>query len=269
MNRRTVKRFFAASVLAGLSTYAIAPGVSRVRAASPNSTARHELNAVLPEVTFNGVALTDSLDFIRDVSGLNLTVNWKALEEAGITRDTPVTLRLRSIPVRKALQMVLSEAGGGDKLTYDMDDGVLEVTTTELADQRMFTKVYPVEDLIMDIPDFTDAPVFDLSSLSQQSQQMGQQAGMGGMGGAGGGGGGQQGGLFGGGSGGSGGSSQKEAPGKTKQERAQDLMDLIRSVVQPEVWQENGGKAAIRYFNGNLIVTAPRSVQEAIGGAVD
>ena len=37
----------------------------------------------------------------------------------------------------------------------------------------MYTKVYPIEDLIMEIPDFTDAPTFDLSSLSQQNNSGG------------------------------------------------------------------------------------------------
>jgi hypothetical protein len=31
----------------------------------------------------------------------------------------------------------------------------------------------------------------------------------------------------------------------------------------------NGGTAAIRFFNGSLIVTAPRSVHESLGGLVD
>jgi hypothetical protein len=41
---------------------------------------------------------------------------------------------------------------------------------------------------------------------------------------------------------------------------------MIRETVRPEIWRENGGAASIRFYNGNLIVTAPRSVQEAIGG---
>ncbi len=39
--------------------------------------------------------------------------------------------------------------------------------------------------------------------------------------------------------------------------------------VEPEVWRENGGTASIRYFRGRLIITAPRSVHEQIGGAID
>jgi hypothetical protein len=56
---------------------------------------------------------------------------------------------------------------------------------------------------------------------------------------------------------------------KTKQERADDLVTLVRETIRPEIWKENGGTAAVRYYNGNLIVTAPRSVQEAIGGPLE
>src|SRR5665213_573341 len=57
--------------------------------------------------------------------------------------DTSVTVRLRSVSLRKALDMVLQEAGGGDKLAYDLDQGVIAITTRELADARMYTRVYP------------------------------------------------------------------------------------------------------------------------------
>ena len=55
----------------------------------------------------------------------------------------------------------------------------------------------------------------------------------------------------------------------TRTDRAQALVDVITSTIQPEIWQANGGTAAIRFFNGSLIVTAPRSVHEALGGMVD
>jgi hypothetical protein len=49
------------------------------------------------------------------------------------------------------------------------------------------------------------------------------------------------------------------------QERGEKLVQLIMMLVSPEVWVENGGFSRIRYFNGTLIVTAPRSVQAQIG----
>ncbi len=145
---------------------------------------RQQLNATLPEIPLNGVPFTDAIDFLRDVSGANITVNWKALEEVGINKDVPINVRLRSVSLRKALQLVISEAGGGDKLTYDLDQNVIEVTTRELADARMFTKVYPIQDLIMEIPDFVDAPDISLNTTSNNTaQNPGSAGGAGGGGG--------------------------------------------------------------------------------------
>jgi general secretion pathway protein D len=191
-------------------------------------------------------------------------VNWKAVETAGVTKDTPINIHLAGITLRKALDMVLNDASGGDAITYYIDQGVIEITTREIADRAMVTRVYPVDDLLMEIPDFTDAPTFSLDA-SQQGQ--------------GGGGGGQA--L---GQGGGGGQIQVtntvfqnanqqgqngRNQGKTKAERAQDLVDLIQAIIFPDIWKENGGIASIRYFNGMLVVTAPRSVQDAIGGDYD
>ena len=55
---------------------------------------------------------------------------------------------------------------------------------------------------------------------------------------------------------------------RTVQERGDDLVTLIREVVRPSIWRENGGTASIKFFSGKLIVTAPISVHEAIGGPV-
>ena len=253
-----MRRLFASSLVA----VSLALAFAAVPAPASGSV-KQMLNTNLPEVRFNGVALTDAIDFLRDISGANLVVNWKALEEAGITKDTQLNIRLRGVSLKKALTMVLAEAGGGDKLTYDVDEGVIQVTTRELADEKMITRVYPVQDLLMEIPDFTDAPDFSLNSTSNNQNQSPQ--GGGGIGASGGTQGQHTNSLFGGDST----TTKKDDEGKTKAERTQDLLDMIRAVIYPDVWQENGGKAAIRMWNGNLIVTAPRSVQEALGGTFD
>jgi hypothetical protein len=76
-----------------------------------------------------------------------------------------------------------------------------------------------------------------------------------------------------GGGGGSGGQTlqggQNNTQGKTIDDKADQLIKLIETVVRPEIWRDNGGVASMAFLNGNLIVTAPRSVQEAIGGPVD
>ena len=95
-------------------------------------------------------------------------MNWKALEGAGVTRDAQINMHLTGITLRKAMEMVLTEASGGDTLSYVVDQGVIEITTRDLADHMMVTRVYPVEDLLMVIPDFTDAPQFSLDASQNQ-----------------------------------------------------------------------------------------------------
>jgi uncharacterized membrane protein YgcG len=217
---------------------------------SAADAARLSLNRTLPTMNFAGVALVDAIDFLRDVSNANIHVDWRALETAGVGKDTVVNLRLRSVSMRKVLTLLLSEAsGGGPLLTFYAADGVIEITTREIADRQMFTRVYPIQDLIMEVPDFV-GPDFNITQANTG-------------GGRGGGGGGQS--IFGGG----GASSNDSDQVMTRAERAQQLIDVITETIQPDIWATNGGTAAIRFFNGNLIVTAPRSVHEALGGNID
>ena len=203
------------------------------------------LAAKLPDIKFNGIPLQDAIDFVRDVSGANIHVNWRALELLNVTRQMPVTLQLSNVTTRRVLRSLLDETGSGEMLTFYIDEGVIEVTTVEISDQKLITKVYPVEDLVMTIPDFGDAPTFNLQNQTNQTSGQG-----------GGGGGGQN--LF------SGSQAGQENNRETRQERADALVTLIMDTVRPEVWRENGGTSSVRYFNGHLIVTAPRSVHEQI-----
>lgn len=221
-----------AFVLAGfLSSTALA---ARPRAA---------LNTVLPDLNFAGISLSEALDFLRDVTGTNLHVNWRALEGVGVGRDTALNLRMRNIPMRTVLKLVLSEAGSGDLLAYYVDGDVIEVTTREIADRDLVTRIYPVDDLIMDVPDFV-GPDMSLQGSTAGGQGSGN--------------------IFGGTI-----NDQQQQNSMTRAERAQALIDMIQAIIQPDIWQENGGTAAIRFFNGSLIVTAPRSVHEALGGYTD
>ncbi|HZN69783.1 MAG TPA: hypothetical protein VFB66_31195 [Tepidisphaeraceae bacterium] len=214
------------------------------------NTTRRVLSRTLPEMKLTGVSFGEAVDFLRDVSGANIHVNWKALEEQNVTADTQVNLRLRSVSLRKVLNLLLSEAGGGDALAYYVDAGVIEITTKEMADKKVYTRVYPVEDLVMDVPDFV-GPNMSLQSASDQAQNQG------------GGGGGQ--GLF--------GNDQdrrdEEDEGMTREERGEQLVELVKETIRPDIWADNGGTATIRYFRGSLVVTAPRSVHEQLGGGWD
>ena len=248
------------TALATLAALGMTLVLAAAAPARADATVSRQLSTRLPELNFQGVSFGDALDFMRDVSGANITVNWKALESAGVAKDAQVNLHLTGISLRKALEMLLTEATGGDTVTYVVDQGVIEITTRDLADHMMVTRVYPVEDLLMVIPDFTDAPQFSLDASQNQGNQ-------------GGGSGSSTGGVSQGGASntifqGNGATTTTEQV-KTKAERAQELVELIENVVSPDIWKDNGGTASIKYYNGMLVVTAPRSIQEAIGGEYD
>src|SRR5688572_3902877 len=239
----------------GAAAGAAKPQAAKVDASAKSSAlaqvdAKRALNTRMPEVKLAAARLEDAIQFLQDTSGANIHVNWRALETVNVTRETPVTLRMSPMPLRKLLKFVLTEADSAGLATFYADDGVIEVTTRDLADQRLVTKVYPVDDLLLTIPDFNDAPQFQLGGTTAIS----------------------------GGGGGGGGSGQSLISGTTntqdqnqvgKAARGTELVQLVMDTVQPEVWRENGGTSSIRYFRGRLIITAPRSVHEQIGGAVE
>lgn len=230
---------------------------------SKNAAASNALDVVQPDLKFTNISLADGIEFLRDTSGANIVVDWRSLEAVNVTRETLINVRLRNVSLRKALNVMLAEAGAGNLLTFYTQDNVLEITTQAKADSILYTKVYPVGDLLVEIPNYQPTSL-GLSSIS----------GIGGSTGGGNSGGGN---LFGGSSGGSssagggsgGAGDAGPVSGRTIKEKGDDLVKLIEDTIRPEIWRENGGSSTIRFFHNSLIVTAPLSVHEAIGGPVD
>ncbi|HVT90610.1 MAG TPA: hypothetical protein VHD56_17275 [Tepidisphaeraceae bacterium] len=211
---------------------------------APQPSAKRALEANIPDLRFDNISLSDAINFLRDTSGVNFHVNWSAIEAAGITKETTINIRLRSVSLKKILNLVLNEAGHGTILTYYIDDNVIEVTTRELADRQLIMIVYPVGDLIVEVPDF-EGPSFQI-----QATQTGRGGGGGGN-------------LI------NGNNTTNTRQNMTRNDLAQQLIDTIQAIIQPEIWDTNGGPAAMRFYNGSLIVTAPRSVHEALAGVLD
>jgi uncharacterized membrane protein YgcG len=241
------------STVAGLARPILAddqPSASK-SSSRGNNVSRRALDRPVPEIKFNGSSLSDVIDFLADATAANISVDWKALDAAHIAKDTPITLKMSSqIPLHKVLKLVLDQAAGSGVLTFYVDEGVIEITSQEASDKILYSRVYPIQDLLFQPTDYNDAP-----SLSLQTAGQGQSGG--GGGGGGGGGSGQS--LF---SDTGSSSSSKSATAQT--DRAQEIIKLITDTVKPELWQANGGTATISFFRGNLIVNAPRSIHEQL-----
>lgn len=119
-----------------------------------------------------------------------------ALDEVAISPESAVTVRLRNVSLRSAMNIMFKEPGLED-LTYVIDDEVLLITTEDKANESLKVKVYPVADLVL--------PVETPPLIGGGGGGGGLGGGGGGGGGLGGGGGGGFGGGGGGGLGGGGG----------------------------------------------------------------
>lgn len=114
--------------------------------AKPDAATQAQLARVLPEFEFDGVGLSDVIDFLRDVTNANIFVNWRALEGAGIDRNVPVNMRLRQVSFGKALEVMLEGVGGDEvPLTYTFDRGVITIST---AGPATHTRAYDVGDIL-------------------------------------------------------------------------------------------------------------------------
>ncbi len=130
--------------------------------------AEEKIREALEENTnfeFIETRLSEVVDYLRDLHDIEIQIDQKALDDVGIGTDTPVTRNLKGIRLRSALRLMLRELD----LTYVIRDEVLLITTPEEVENLLTTKVYPVADLVLPIP------------------QTGFQGGFGGLGGFGGG----------------------------------------------------------------------------------
>ena len=93
--------------------------------ATQPATVQELLDRTVPEVRFDGVALSDTLDFLRDVTGANLAVDWRALT-AKIDKNAPVGIRLRDTILSDALVLILQDVGDG--LDFQLDRGVITIS---------------------------------------------------------------------------------------------------------------------------------------------
>jgi hypothetical protein len=115
--------------------------------------------------------LRDIMEYVEDLHGIEIEIDYRALEDIGISAETPITRNLKGISLRSALKLMLRELD----LTYTVRDEVLQITTPEEVAEDLTAKVYPVADLVLPINSGPGANPF----------QMG--AGLGGPGGFGGG----------------------------------------------------------------------------------
>jgi hypothetical protein len=90
--------------------------------------------------------LQDAVDYLKDFHGIEIQLDGRSLEEAGMGSDTPVTGALKGLSLESALDLLLSNYD----LTYVVRNGVLQITTPEAVASITELRVYDVHDLLQE-----------------------------------------------------------------------------------------------------------------------
>lgn len=100
------------------------------------------------DVEFSETPLSAAIQSLADQGHIKFWLDHRALTDAGIGTDTPVTRSVNGVTIRAALKLLLNELD----LTYVIRSEVLAITSKTEAESMLTTKVYPVFDLIADRP---------------------------------------------------------------------------------------------------------------------
>ena len=120
------------------------PSPVHLKTVSPGEAKiRQELKATT-SVEFSLTPLSDVVDYLKDLHGIEIQLDRKSLDDAGVPSDVLVTRKLKNVSLRSALRLILESLD----LTYLIHDEVLLVTTPERASHEFELRVYPVGDLL-------------------------------------------------------------------------------------------------------------------------
>jgi len=235
MNRYSVAFVSIIAALCIFGTFGLMENVRAARAAE-EFQARTFTVKMLYAVDWDEKPLSEVVDWYGEQLSQNVLVDWTSLNAAGIEQDTPVTLTLSNVSLGSILDNALKLVSDVP-LRYHTVDDITMISTKTHWDQIKFIRVYSVADLLHRIPNFKGPTI----SLDNGGQSTGSENPFSG----------------------SEGTDDEDDKGLLD---IKELADLIRSVIEPDSWRENGGDNTIRPWRGVLVVRAPIEIQEIIGG---
>lgn len=95
------------------------------------------------DVEFDDTPLSFALESLAEKTGADIRLDEQALQDVGIRTREPVSLTLKNRNLRTVLVVLVKKFG----LTWSLEDGVLWITTEEIADENFKTAVFDVRDL--------------------------------------------------------------------------------------------------------------------------
>lgn len=119
-----------------------------------------KLETMRVTVDFENVKLPEAIDYLRDVTGLNLIILPKAMEKDG---ESSIRLKVKDLSVKSVLKLLLNSRG----LTTAFRDGALVIVPKEELQDSTSMRLFDVRALQVKIQDFA-GPTVELTSPSSK-----------------------------------------------------------------------------------------------------
>lgn len=219
-----------------------APGPTTTRTVEKKRPVPHDLavravRMIIKNAEFKDMPFEEFIEWLERTTKANIIVRWKLLEKAGIDRNQPISLKLKNVPLRRIIELVLDQLKRDDpsvRLAAKADGNTLILSTARDLYRELVTRTYDVQDLLLTLPQFSGGrlgpPMRGPVRIVNSNPSTGKEA------------------------------------DATPDETTRRLIEMIKTSIQPESWKENGGEGTIRYFKGRLIVRNNQLVHEQLGG---
>ena len=103
------------------------------------------------QVQFDETPLSEVIDTLGRMTGVNVFLDIEGLAAEGVTTDTPITMNLsQEISLKSVLNLILSQ----HRLGYVIQDEVLRITSETARAGDVYPETYYVGDLVIPIPNF-------------------------------------------------------------------------------------------------------------------
>ncbi len=197
---------------------------------------------------FDETPAEEVVAFFGSTFKLNLVVHWNAMAMTGVDKSTPVTLKIQqAIPMGRAFDLFVDALSGDraplQRIYWRRSRGVIAITTGEMLDRKLSTRVMDVRDMLMGAPDFVGPSL----SIQRDTTGGGSDASGGSRSGQG----------FSGGQSNlatGNGTATNAPPDASRAAREQSLIDIVVNSIGQEFWSPTG-KGSVRIVNGKMILT--------------
>ena len=205
------------------------------------------MNRVIGPIQLDGVPAREAFEWWSSATKVPMVINWNSLENDGIDPETPIQLRLRRAGASTVLRLLMEQTAQDEQpLVYSITPWYLQITSRNQALRRSVTRMYYIGDLLVRLRSFRNAPSLGTSGSNNDDDDDDNSSSN---------------------------SNNSDDDDDSEDnlstlERADQIAQLIRDTVEPDIWVANGGEhASITYFQQKLIVRAPMFVHRQIGGA--